>query len=85
MDIRAERNHAVAGAISEIRGIEAKRGVNPGALDAIKGVLLQLAGRRELFPLDDFPVEEDDGNGVVYRLSEDDDHRIALYASTGMP
>ena len=85
MDIRAERNHAVAGAISEIRGIEAKRGVNPGALDAIKGVLLQLAGRRELFPLDNFPVEEDDGNGVVYRLSEDDDHRFALYASTGMP
>ncbi len=85
MDIREERNNAVAGAISDIRGIEAERGVNPGALDAIKGVLLQLAGRRELFPEDHFPFGEDDGNGVVYRLSEDDDHRFALYASTGIP
>ena len=85
MDFRAERNNAVAGAISEIRGIEAERGVNPEALDAIKGVLLQLADRRELFPQDDFPVGEDDGNSVVYRLSEDDDHRFALYASTGLP
>ena len=85
MDIREDRNNAVTGAISEIRNIEAERGVNPGALDAIKEVLLQLAGRRELFPEDHFPVGEDDGNGVLYRLSEDDNHRFALYVSTGMP
>ena len=85
MDVRADRKTAVAAAISEIRGIEADRGVNPEALDAIKGVLMQLAGRRDLFPLDDFPVGPDDGNSVVYRLSEDDDHRFALYASTALP
>ncbi len=85
MDIRADRQTAVAETISEIRGIEAEKGVNPESLDAIKGVLLQLAGRRELFPEDHFPVGPDDANGVVYRLSEDDDHRFALYASTGLP
>ena len=85
MDFRAERNNAVAGAISEIRGIEAERGVNPEALDAIKGVLLQLARRRDLFPEGNFPLGESDGASVIYRLNEDDDHRFALYASTGKP
>ena len=54
-------------------------------MNAIKGVLLQLAELRALFPLDDFPVGPDDGNSVIYRLSEDDDHRFALYASTALP
>ncbi len=85
MDIREDRQTAVAETISEIRGIEAEKGVNPESLDAIKAVLLQLAGRRELFPEDHFPVGEDDGNGVIYRLNEDDDHRFALYVSTGIP
>jgi len=85
MDIRAERNNAVAETISEIRGIEAEQGVNRDALNDIKAALLALAERKELFPLDDFPVGADDGNGVVYRLSEDEDHRFALYASTGLP
>jgi predicted metal-dependent enzyme (double-stranded beta helix superfamily) len=85
MDSNAERKSAVTDAIAAIRTIEDAEGVNPDALESIKGVLLQLADRRDLFPLDDFPVGPDDGNGVIYRLSEDDDHRFALYASTGMP
>ena len=59
--------------------------VNREALEAIKGLLLDLAGRRELFPPGDFPVTEEDGTGVIYRLTEDADHRFALYASTGAP
>ena len=85
MDIRAERDQAVATAIAEIRGIEVAQGVNPDALDATKEVLLELARRRDLFPLDDFPMGPDDGNGTLYRLSEDEDHRFALYASTSLP
>jgi len=85
MDIAQQRNEAVAGAIADIRAIEQAQGVTPAALDAIKGVLLKLAGRRDLFPEDHFPVGADDGNSVVYRLSEDDDHRFALYASTALP
>ncbi len=85
MDSNAERREAVAHTIGKIRDIEAERGVTPDALEAIKGVLFDLADRHELFPLGDFPIGPGDGNAVVYRLSEDDDHRFALYASTGMP
>ena len=85
MDIRAERDQAVATAIAEIRGIGEAQGVNPEALDAIKEVLLELARRRHLFPLDDFPMGPDDGNSAIYRLSEDEDHRFALYASAALP
>ncbi len=85
MDSNTERREAVAKMIGKIRAIEAERGVTPDALEAIKGLLFDLADRHELFPLDDFPIGPDDGNAVVYRLSEDDDHRFALYASTGMP
>jgi predicted metal-dependent enzyme (double-stranded beta helix superfamily) len=42
-----------------------------------------LAGHRELFPREDFPLR--DGQSVVYRLAEDADHRFALYMSCGMP
>lgn len=85
MDIREQRDKAVAGAIADIRDIEDARGVNPEALEAIKGVLLKLADQRELFPEDHFPVGPEDGNSVVYRLSEDENHRFALYASTALP
>ncbi len=85
MDIRAERDQAVATAIAEIRGIDEAQGVNPEALDDIKEVLLELALRRHLFPLDDFPMGPDDGNSAIYRLNEDEDHRFALYASTALP
>lgn len=85
MDMRAERDQAVATAIAEIRGIQEVQGVNPDALDDIKEVLLELARRRDLFPLDDFPMGPDDGNSAIYRLNEDKDHRFALYASTALP
>jgi len=85
MDIREQRGKAVAGAMAEIRDIEHTQGVNAQALDAIKGVLLKLAVRRDLFPEEQFPVGPEDGNSVIYRLSEDDDHRFALYASTALP
>ena len=84
-DIRAERAKAVAATVAKVRGIERAEGVNPAALDAIKGELLKLAAKREMFPMAHFPVGPEDGNGVIYRLSEDLDHRFALYASVGVP
>jgi len=83
--IREQRNAAVAKTIAEIRSIEKAQGVNRKALDAIKGALLKLADKRDLFPEDHFPIGEADGNSVIYRLNEDDDHRFALYASTALP
>lgn len=82
MDVGAERNAAVSGCVDRIRVIESDKGVNRESLDAIKDELLQLAAQSELFPLSDFPVDDDETYGVIYRLSEDADHRFALYAST---
>ena len=84
-DIRHRRAKAVAETVEAVRRIEREQGVNPAALAAIEAELLELAARRELFPIKHFPVGPDDGNGVIYRLSEDADHRFALYASTGVP
>ncbi len=85
MDTRTRRDEAVARTIEKVRAVERDQGVTPDSLEAIKGLLLELAGRRELFPPGDFPVTEEDGTGVVYRLAEDADHRFALYASAGAP
>jgi len=80
--VAERRKAAVSKAIAEVRRIEAERGVNPPALAAIKAVMLKLAADKALFPPGDFPLNPDGGN-VVYRLSEDPDHRFALYMSTG--
>ena len=85
MDIREQRDEAVAGAMAAIRDIEQGQGVTTQALDAIKGMLFKLADQRSLFPEEHFPVGPEDGNSVIYRLSEDADHRFALYASTALP
>jgi len=85
MSITNERDRAIARTIGEIRAVTGDRDVSPETLEAVKGLLLRLAAERRLFPLADFPVSETDGTGVIYRLSEDADHRYALYASTAVP
>ncbi|MEC9345064.1 MAG: cysteine dioxygenase [Pseudomonadota bacterium] len=76
------RKAAIAEAVSAVRAIERDKGVTRESLGAIRATLLDLAAQRELFPLDDFPAPEKDGkrNNALYRLSEDADHRFALYA-----
>ncbi len=77
------RRRAIAQAIERVREIERSRGVNPGTLDAIKEIMLELAAQRELFSQEDFPpVGEGSKTHPIYRLAEDDDHRYALYLST---
>ena len=86
MDMRNERAARVSETIDAIRDVERSKGVNPDALGDIKGLLLKLAENKDLFPVEDFTIDpEADGNSVIYRLSEDPDHRFALYASTAMP
>jgi len=86
MDIPTERAQRVAETIDAIRDVESSKGVNPEALDDIKGLLLNLAENKDLFPVDDFKIDpETDGNSVIYCLSEDPDHRFALYASSALP
>jgi len=80
---RHERERAVADAIGKIRRIEATQGVNRAALSEIRKVMLALAARRELFPAEVFaPI---DPKSTIYRLSEDADHRFAMYASCATP
>src|SRR6201995_4625061 len=74
-----ERARAVRQLVDHAREIE-KTGVTHANLDKIGGLLASLASRAELFPQDEFPLGPDGG---IYRLSEDPDHRFALYASAG--
>ena len=76
-----ERSHAVRRLVDQAREIE-KTGVTHANLDKIGGLLADLARRADLFPQDEFPLGSDGG---IYRLSEDPDHRFALYASAGGP
>lgn len=80
---RAERQQAVAEAIGKIRQIERTQGVTRAALSEIRKVMLALAARRQLFPPEVFaPI---DPRNTIYRLSEDTDHRFAMYASCAEP
>lgn len=81
MNLHQERAAAVRRLIDEARAIESS-GVTAASLDKIGGLLSSLASRADLFPQDEFPLGADGG---IYRLSEDPDHRFALYASAGGP
>ncbi len=79
-----ERQRAIVDSVARVREIESRLGVNPESLAAIKRELMKLAARTELFPIEDFPPPEHTaGNpSCLYLLSEDDDHRFALYANS---
>ena len=76
------RQTAVSQTVAQIRQIEADHSVSRNALEQIKQALIELAGRRELFPMGDFPSIAPEGQrgNTLYRLNEDEDHRFALYA-----
>ena len=82
MTIIEQRNQAVAETVDRIRLIEQQHGVNYEALGKIRNELIELTRDKELFPRSSFPIN-DDGGSAVYRISEDSDHRYALYASVG--
>lgn len=81
MTLYQERAAAVRQLVDQAREIE-KSGVTHANLEKIGGLLAGLARRADLFPADEFPLG---GDGGIYRLSEDPDHRFALYASAGAP
>ncbi|HET7595103.1 MAG TPA: rhodanese-like domain-containing protein [Stellaceae bacterium] len=84
MSLMQQRAQAVEQTLAAVRRIEAEMGVTRATLEAIKPVLIDLAGQTELFPPEHFPVTQG-GHGKVYRLAEDADRRFALYASAGVP
>ena len=82
MTIIEQRNQAVAETVDRVRLIEQQHGVNYDTLSKIRDELIDLTRDKELFPRSSFPTTED-GGSAVYRISEDSDHRYALYASVG--
>ena len=82
MTIIEQRNQAVTETVDRVRLIDQQHGVNYEALGKIRNELIELTRDKELFPRSSFPVN-DDGGSAVYRISEDSDHRYALYASVG--
>lgn len=82
----AQRRKAIAAAIADIRAIEQREGVTRTGLARIRERLITLAGHSELFGPEDFPPPAADSGkrSILYRLSEDDDHRFALYANSSL-
>lgn len=78
------RTEAVAAAMDDIRQIEADLGMTRSAVDAIRDRLVELSAQREMFPLEDFPAPggDEQRTSALYRLSQDDDDRYALYAQS---
>ena len=78
-----ERKSAVDVALAKVRKIAPNPMVTHGDLEDIKIVLCDLAKRVDLFSFDKYPLPEA-GSGTencLYRISEDADHRYALYAN----
>lgn len=74
---------AIAAAIDDIRRIEAHLGVTRAGVEAIRDRLVELTSDRSLFSLDHFPApaSDDDSRSRLYRIAQDDDDRVVLYAN----
>lgn len=83
MDRTAERRKEIEAAVADIRDIEHRDGVNAASLERIKSRLIRLAARTDLFDPKDYPPPKagEKLRSCLYRLSEEPDHRFALYAN----
>jgi predicted metal-dependent enzyme (double-stranded beta helix superfamily) len=81
--LAARRSAAVRSAITDIRTLELAGPLDRDRLDGIRARLVQLAAQRELFPAADFPAPPpgERPGSCLYRLSQDDDDRFALYVN----
>src|SRR3954447_26870790 len=85
MDARTiERKREIEKAVADVRAIERSGGMTPQTLERIKQRLTLLAARQDLFTAADFPPPAPGGkrNSCLYRVSEDTDHRFALYVNS---
>jgi predicted metal-dependent enzyme (double-stranded beta helix superfamily) len=72
------RSSAVAACIGDVKAIIGAQGVTRGALEQVKGRLLELAERRDLFSFEALPLLHQ--GSTMHLLSEDEDLGFALYA-----
>jgi predicted metal-dependent enzyme (double-stranded beta helix superfamily) len=80
-----DRRREIELAVVDIREIEKRDGVTRQSLEKIKQRLIRLA-KPELFPASDFPPPAPGGKlkSCLYRVSEDADHRFALYVNASL-
>ena len=83
--IADKRAAAVTSTVAGIHEIAETQGINPTALEEIRGELSELAAQRDLFPAGDFPAPTDGDTTRRYILSEDVDQTFALYMNLVMP
>jgi predicted metal-dependent enzyme (double-stranded beta helix superfamily) len=78
------RQREIDAAVADVRAIEARDGVTRDSLEKIKQRLIRLASRTDLFTASDFapPAPGGKRNSCLYRVSEDEDHRFALYVNS---
>lgn len=81
-DRLAEREQAIAATVARVRRLESELGVGREMLEQVRAELVALAGDGTMWAPADYPLGPGDKN-QVYRLSEDFDHRFALYMSVG--
>jgi predicted metal-dependent enzyme (double-stranded beta helix superfamily) len=81
---KSERSKAVARAVDKIRRLTEGKAIAPDLLTKIKAELLALAAKKDLFSFQDFspPEKALKRRSCLYRLSEDEDHRFALYVNS---
>ena len=86
MDRANERIREIESAVADVRRIEAEHGVTRQGLEKIQQRLMRLAARTDLFSSADFPPPQPGAkqSSCLYRISEDDDHRFALYANSSL-
>jgi predicted metal-dependent enzyme (double-stranded beta helix superfamily) len=79
-----DRRTEIERAVADVRQIEKRDGVTREGLEKIKQRLMRLAARQDLFTAADFPPPAPGGkrNSCLYRVSEDTDHRFALYVNS---
>lgn len=78
---KEERRRAVSESVERIKKKASGQQLSKAVLGEIRDELIALARRKELFSIDDFPPPPADSKrrNCLYRLSEDPDHRFALY------
>ncbi len=86
MERARQRRSAIEAAVADVREIERRDGVTRQTLEKIKHRLIQLAARTDLFDPKDYPPPAPGAKlrSCLYRLSEDADHRFALYANASL-
>jgi predicted metal-dependent enzyme (double-stranded beta helix superfamily) len=86
MERAQSRKREIAAAVADIRDIERIEGVTRASLRRIRDRLIALAAHTDLFGAQDFPPPDGGGErkSCLYRLSEDADHRFALYLNASL-